>query len=247
MRSMFKLRWMRSVHVVTASDLAGGAGLGVRAEQHDHRRRHGPVGPATALPVARHPPPRLPGRRRSRSPARRRRAAARPGRAPGPLRASQRLAAAVDDVRQRRGTLRVSRPSPPLRAAARRPAGAAPATGQPRAVAATVTAADVAAHRVTAVKVAAELRTTRAQHDVLAGHADPSWPAGCCPVVPGAPSPCRATRPAAGARWLAARTGGRGGFAVRYRPRQHRHRAPAAGPVHRRSRQRPLGRRAPGR
>lgn len=99
------------------------------------------------------------------------------------------------------------------------PAVSGTATGQGRAVAARPgTARDVTARRLTSVKVAAQLRTTRAQRDVLAG--DPI-------SVAGRLLPRRAGRTvtlqghsATGWRTLGhARTGGRGGFAVRYTPR----------------------------
>lgn len=95
---------------------------------------------------------------------------------------------------------------------------ASPAYGDQRAIAARTPAGpDAAARRVTSFKVAAEMRASAHQHEVLAG--DPVWVAGR--LLPG-----RAGRPvalqgrsAAGWRTLAhARTGGRGGFAVRYTP-----------------------------
>jgi rare lipoprotein A len=103
---------------------------------------------------------------------------------------------------------------------------AVPAAGQigatlpadPRAIAALPGhGADTAARQVTAVKVAAELQTRGRQHDVLAG--DSVQVAGR--LLPGSPGRSVALQghSAAGWRTLArARTGGRGGFAVRYTP-----------------------------
>ncbi len=79
------------------------------------------------------------------------------------------------------------------------------------------THADLTARRVTSFKVAAEMRTARRQHDVLAG--DHVWVAGR--LLPGRPGRTVALQghSAAGWRTLAhARTGRRGGFAVRYTP-----------------------------
>jgi hypothetical protein len=100
------------------------------------------------------------------------------------------------------------------------PAGdqmAATAPDDPRTIAANTTPGDVAARRVTSFKVAAEMRATNRQHDVLAG--DPVWVAGR--LLPGRAGRTVAlqSHSAAGWRTLAhARTGGRGGFAVRYTP-----------------------------
>ena len=95
---------------------------------------------------------------------------------------------------------------------------ASPAPGEPRVIAAGTTASrDAGARRVTPFKVAAEMRTPSRQHEVLAGDSV---------RVGGRLLPGRAGRTvalqghsAAGWRTLArARTGGRGGFAVRYTP-----------------------------
>jgi rare lipoprotein A len=100
------------------------------------------------------------------------------------------------------------------------PAGgqmAATAPGDPRTIAANTTPDDAAARRVISFKVAAEMRATSRQHDVLAG--DPVWVAGR--LLPGRAGRTVALQghSAAGWRTLAhARTGGRGGFAVRYTP-----------------------------
>jgi rare lipoprotein A len=75
----------------------------------------------------------------------------------------------------------------------------------------------LAARQVTAFKVAAEMRAAARQHDVLAG--DHVWVAGR--LLPGRAGRTVALQghSAAGWRTMAhARTGGRGGFAVRYTP-----------------------------
>ncbi|HEX3833448.1 MAG TPA: septal ring lytic transglycosylase RlpA family protein [Solirubrobacteraceae bacterium] len=100
------------------------------------------------------------------------------------------------------------------------PAGghmAATAPGGTRTIVAKTSPDDVASRRVTSFKVAAEMRATRRQHDVLAG--DPVYVAGR--LLPGRAGRTVALQghSAAGWRTLAhARTGGRGGFAVRYTP-----------------------------
>lgn len=96
------------------------------------------------------------------------------------------------------------------------PATAGTATGPPRAIAAVPGAiSHVAARRLTAVKVAAELRAAGGQHEVLAGDsvqvAGRLLPAGAGRTV------ALQGHSASGWRTLGhGRTGGRGGFAVRY-------------------------------
>jgi rare lipoprotein A len=98
------------------------------------------------------------------------------------------------------------------------PAGGQMAATDPRTIAARTSASpDAAARRVTSFKVAAEMRATSRRHEVLAG--DPVWVAGR--LLPGRAGRTVALQghSAAGWRTLAhARTGGRGGFAVRYTP-----------------------------
>jgi rare lipoprotein A len=97
------------------------------------------------------------------------------------------------------------------------PAAVQTAATNPRAITARPTPSDVATQRVTAVKVAAELRTSRHQHDVLAGDsvhvAGRLLPAGAGRRV------ALQGHSATGWRTLAhTRTGGGGGFTVRYVP-----------------------------
>jgi hypothetical protein len=98
---------------------------------------------------------------------------------------------------------------------------AVPASGQMASAApgarAIATHGDVAARRVTSFKVAAEMRTAERQHDVLAG--DHLSVAGRLLPGRGGRTVALQSHSAAGWRTLAhARTGGRGGFAVRYTP-----------------------------
>jgi rare lipoprotein A len=100
------------------------------------------------------------------------------------------------------------------------PAGdhmASAAPGDPRVIAAQSGPADAAARRLTSFEVAAEMQASARQHDVLAG--DPVRVAGR--LLPGRAGRTVALQghSAAGWRTLAhARTGGRGGFALRYTP-----------------------------
>jgi rare lipoprotein A len=100
------------------------------------------------------------------------------------------------------------------------PAGdhmASTAPADPRVLAAQSTPADAAARRVTSYNVGAEMRTTGAQHDVLAG--DPVRVAGHLLPERAGRTVALQGHSADGWRTLAhARTGGRGGFAVRYTP-----------------------------
>lgn len=129
----------------------------------------------------------------------------------------QRLSTAVVS---RRGTFHFHahpRHSAMLRAM---PAAAGTATGDPRTIATGPGGVrDVAARRLTSVQVAAALRTTRAQRNVLAG--DTIQVAGR--LLPGRAGRTVALQGHSASGWETlghARTGGRGGFAVRYTPQE---------------------------
>jgi len=221
MRSKLKLRWMRSVHLITAVTmlvvpasafaLAGASGV-VRSAN---------ASSATPLPVLVTPKHVSLGDTievAGQAPA-----VGRGGKIVlearyGRQSAWQRLSTTFVS---RRGTFAFHahpRHSGLLRAV---PAGgqmASAAPGDPRTIAArTAASPDAAARRVTSFKVAAEMRATSRRHEVLAG--DPVWVAGR--LLPGRTGRTVALQghSAAGWRTLAhARTGGHGGFAVRYTP-----------------------------
>jgi rare lipoprotein A len=221
LRSKLKLRWMRSVHVIIAVTM-----LVVPASAFALTRATGAAGSANASPAA--PlPVRVTPKHVSLGDA-----IEVAGQAPtvgtggevvlearyGRQSAWQRLSTTFVS---RRGTFAFHahpRHSGLLRAV---PAGghmATTARGDPRAIAArTSPRTGVAARRVTSFTVAAEMQATDRQHDVLAG--DPVWVAGRLRPGRAARTVALQGHSAAGWRTLAhARTGGRGGFAVRYTP-----------------------------
>jgi rare lipoprotein A len=217
LRSKLQLRWMRSVHVVIALTM-----LVIPASAFALTRATGAAGPArassaTPLPVRVTPThvslgdaievaghaPAIGGGDKVVLEARY-----------GRQSTWQRLSTTFVS---RRGTFAFHahpRHSGLLRAV---PAGrqmASTAPGDPRAITAPA-AARPDARRVTSVKVAAEMRATSRPHEVLTG--DTVWVAGR--LLPGRAGRTVALqgRSAAGWRTLAhARTGGHGGFAVRY-------------------------------
>lgn len=221
MRSKLKLRWMRSVHIIIAVTL-----LVVPASAFALTRATGAAASATASPAT--PlPVRVTPKHVSLG-----NAIEVAGQAPasgsggkvvlearyGRQSAWQRLSTTFVS---RRGTFAFHahpRHSGLLRAVAAGGQTAFTAPGDPQAIVArTSQRPDAAARRVTSFEVAAEMRATGRQHDVLAG--DPVWVAGR--LLPGRAGRTVALQghSAAGWRTLAhARTGGRGGFAVRYTP-----------------------------
>jgi rare lipoprotein A len=221
MRSRLNLRWMRSVHVIIAA-----AVLVVPASAFALTTATGATGSADASPTA--PlPVRVTPRHVSLGDT-----IEVAGEAPtvgtggkvvlearfGRQSSWQRLSTTFVS---RRGTFAFHahpRHSGVLRAVAAGDQMASTAPADPRAIPAQSSShADVVARRVTSFKVAAEVQTTRRQHDVIAG--DPVRVAGR--LLPGGAGRTVALQghSAAGWRTLAhARTGGRGGFAVRYIP-----------------------------
>jgi peptidoglycan lytic transglycosylase len=220
LRSMLKLRWMRSVHVIIAVTM-----LVVPASAFALTRATGAAGSANASPAAPLPVLVTPkhvslgdeievaGQAPAVGTGGKVVLEARYGRQS----AWQRLSTTFVTHSGTFAFHAHPRHSGLLRAV---PAGdqmAATAPGDRRTIAAKTTPDDVAARRVTSFKVAAEMRATNRQHDVLAG--DPVWVAGR--LLPGRAGRTVALEghSAAGWRTLAhARTGGRGGFAVRYTP-----------------------------
>ena len=221
MRSKLKLRWMRSVHIIIAVTM-----LVIPASAFALSRATGAVGSANAssatpLPVRVTPkhvslgdPIEVAGQASAVGSGGRVVLEARYGRQS----AWQRLSTTFVSPRGTFAFHAHPRHSGLLRAV---PAGGQMAStppGDPRALAARTTSSpDAAARRVTSFKVAAEMRATSRQHDVLAG--DPVSVAGR--LLPGRAGRTIALQghSAAGWRTLAhARTGRRGGFAVRYTP-----------------------------
>lgn len=220
MRSKLKLRWMRSAHIIIPATMLVVPASAFALTSTTGADTSSPTSPTAPLPVRVSPKHVSLGD-----------AIEVAGKAPavgtggkvvlearyGRRSAWQRLSTTFVS---RRGTFAFHahpRHSGVLRAV---PAGdhmASTAPADPRVIAAQSGLTDVAARRVTSFKVAAEMRTTGRQHDVLAG--DPVRVAGHLLPERAGRTVALEGHSAAGWRTLAhARTGAHGGFAVRYTP-----------------------------